>query len=125
MLDKENFITILDKLFEQSKKYYDDFNSADAKIGDGDLGITILHGLDEIHKNITLFNGCFYPCPNLENYVSAISNQFQNKNKFFTVPKIIIKIIIILSSVVTKNLSPLSNYHYKRLNKYCHYPRLH
>ena len=56
MLDKENFITILDKLFEQSKKYYDDFNSADAKIGDGDLGITILHGLDEIHKNITLFN---------------------------------------------------------------------
>ena len=56
MLDKENFITILEKLFEQSKKYYDDFNSADAKIGDGDLGITILHGLDEIHKNKTLFN---------------------------------------------------------------------
>ena len=55
MLDKENFITILEKLFEQSKKYYDDFNSADAKIGDGDLGITILHGLDEIYKNKTLF----------------------------------------------------------------------
>ena len=42
MLDKENLIYILDKLFDQSKKYYDDFNSADAKIGDGDLGITCL-----------------------------------------------------------------------------------
>lgn len=68
-------------------------------------------------KNITLFNGSFYPCPNLENYVSAISNQFQNKNKFLTFPKILIKTIIILSSFITKNLSPLSNYHYKRLNK--------
>ena len=36
MLDKENLIYILDKLFDQSKKYYDDFNSSDAKIGDGD-----------------------------------------------------------------------------------------
>ena len=51
MLNKENLIIILDKLFDQSKKYYDDFNSADAKIGDGDLGITILHGLEEIQKN--------------------------------------------------------------------------
>ena len=51
MLNKQNLIIILDKLFDQSKKYYDDFNSADAKIGDGDLGITILHGLEEIQKN--------------------------------------------------------------------------
>ena len=39
-------------------------------------------------ENITLFNGCFNPCPNLENYVSAISNQFQNKNKFLQFQKI-------------------------------------
>ena len=56
MLNKENLIIILDKLFDQSKKYYDDFNSADAKIGDGDLGITILHGLEEIQKNKVSFN---------------------------------------------------------------------
>ena len=47
---------ILDKLFDQSKKYYDDFNSADGKIGDGDLGITILHGLEEIQKNKVYFS---------------------------------------------------------------------
>ena len=56
MLNKENLIIILDKLFDQSKKYYDDFNSTDAKIGDGDLGITILHGLEEIQKNKVSFN---------------------------------------------------------------------
>ena len=56
MLNKQNLIIILDKLFDQSKKYYDDFNSADAKIGDGDLGITILHGLEEIQKNKVSFS---------------------------------------------------------------------
>ena len=56
MLNKENLIIILNKLFDQSKKYYDDFNSADAKIGDGDLGITILHGLEEIQKNKVSFS---------------------------------------------------------------------
>ena len=55
MLNKKNFIFILEKLFEQSKVCYDEFNSADGKIGDGDLGITILHGLEEIHKNIESF----------------------------------------------------------------------
>ena len=55
MLNKENLIIILDKLFDQSKKYYDDFNSADAKIGDGDLGITILHGLEAVsYTHLTL-----------------------------------------------------------------------
>ena len=48
MLNKKNFIFILEKLFEQSKVCYDEFNSADGKIGDGELGITILHGLEEI-----------------------------------------------------------------------------
>ena len=43
MLNKENLIIILDKLFDQSKKYYDDFNSTDAKIGDGDLGLSLIH----------------------------------------------------------------------------------
>ena len=56
MLNKKNFIFILEKLFEQSKVCYDEFNSADGKIGDGDLGISILHGLEEINKNIDSFS---------------------------------------------------------------------
>ncbi len=68
-------------------------------------------------NNITLFNGSFHPCPSLENYVLAISTQFKNKNKFISFPKSLIKIIIIISSIITKNLSPRSNYNYVRLKK--------
>ena len=56
MLNKKNFVFILEKLFEQSKFCHDELNSADGKIGDGDLGITILHGLEEINKNIDSFS---------------------------------------------------------------------
>ena len=42
-------------LLNQSKKSYDEFNAADGKIGDGDLGITILNGLEEINNNIEKF----------------------------------------------------------------------
>ena len=56
MLNREIMISIFEKLLLQSKKYYDLFNSADAKIGDGDLGVTILNGLEEINKNKTKFN---------------------------------------------------------------------
>ena len=44
------------QLLEIAKLSYDDFNAADAKIGDGDLGITILNGLQEINLNIDKFN---------------------------------------------------------------------
>ena len=56
MLDKEVLITIFRKLLEQAKKSYDEFNAADAKIGDGDLGITIQSGLEEINNSIIKFN---------------------------------------------------------------------
>ena len=56
MLNKEVLITIFKKLSEQSKKSYDEFNSVDGKIGDGDLGITIQSGLEEINNNIIKFN---------------------------------------------------------------------
>ena len=55
MLNKESLINIINKLYDQSKISHDEFNTADGKIGDGDLGITILHGLEEIHKNIESF----------------------------------------------------------------------
>ena len=56
MLNKDILINIFQKLYEQAKKSYDEFNSADGKIGDGDLGITILNGFEEINNNINKFS---------------------------------------------------------------------
>ena len=56
MLNKEVLTNIFKKLLEEAKNSYDDFNSADGKIGDGDLGVTILHGLEEVNNNINKFN---------------------------------------------------------------------
>ena len=56
MLNKEILINIFKKLLEEAKNSYDDFNVADGKIGDGDLGVTILHGLEEVNNNINKFN---------------------------------------------------------------------
>ena len=56
MLNKEVLINIFKKLLEEAKNSYDDFNSADGKIGDGDLGVTILHGLEEINNSISKFS---------------------------------------------------------------------
>ena len=51
MLNKEALQRIFEKLLSQAKKSYDEFNAADGKIGDGDLGVTILNGLEEINNN--------------------------------------------------------------------------
>ena len=51
MLNKKLMERILEKLLSQAKKSYDEFNAADGKIGDGDLGVTILNGLKEINNN--------------------------------------------------------------------------
>jgi len=56
MLNKKILTNIFKKLLEEAKNSYDDFNSADGKIGDGDLGVTILHGLEEVNNNISKFN---------------------------------------------------------------------
>tara|TARA_Y100000748_G_scaffold267437_1_gene238414 strand:+ start:1257 stop:1871 length:615 start_codon:yes stop_codon:yes gene_type:complete len=55
MLNKEVLISIFQKLLEKAKASYDEFNSADGQIGDGDLGVTILHGIEEINNNIGKF----------------------------------------------------------------------
>ena len=47
--------SIFEKLLIQAKKSYDEFNAADGKIGDGDLGVTILNGLEEVNNNKTNF----------------------------------------------------------------------
>ncbi len=56
MLNKEILTNIFQKLLEEAKNSYDDFNSADGKIGDGDLGVTILHGLEEINNSMNKFS---------------------------------------------------------------------
>ena len=56
MLNKEVLTNIFKKLLEEAKNSYDDFNAADGKIGDGDLGVTILHGLEEVNNNINKFS---------------------------------------------------------------------
>ncbi len=43
MLNKEVLESIFEKLLSQAQKSYDEFNAADGKIGDGDLGVTILN----------------------------------------------------------------------------------
>jgi len=55
MLNKEILESIFEKLLSQAKKSYDEFNSADGKIGDGDLGVTILNGLEEVNNNKSNF----------------------------------------------------------------------
>ena len=55
MFNKLVMINVFKNLLLQAKKSYDEFNTADGKIGDGDLGITILNGLDEINNNIDKF----------------------------------------------------------------------
>ena len=56
MFNKEAMESIFEKLLSQAKKSYDEFNMADGKIGDGDLGITILNGFEEINNNINKFS---------------------------------------------------------------------
>ena len=56
MVNKKVLINIFQKLLEGAKNSYDEFNAADGKIGDGDLGITILNGFEEINNNINKFS---------------------------------------------------------------------
>ena len=55
MFNKLVMIYVFKNLLLQAKKSYDEFNTADGKIGDGDLGITILNGLEEINNNLDKF----------------------------------------------------------------------
>ena len=56
MLNKKVLINIFQKLFDKAKSSYDEFNAIDGQIGDGDLGVTILHGLEEVNNNNTKFS---------------------------------------------------------------------
>ena len=74
MLNKELMESILEKLLSQAKKSYDEFNAVDGKIGDGDLGVTILNGLEEINNNKSNFKD------DMENNFMVCSQAFVKKS---------------------------------------------
>ena len=74
MLNKELMKSIFEKLLSQAKKSYDEFNAADGKIGDGDLGVTILNGLEEINNNKSNFKD------DMENNFMVCSQAFVKKS---------------------------------------------
>ena len=74
MFNKELMKKILEKLLSQAKKSYDEFNAVDGKIGDGDLGVTILNGLEEINNNKSNFKD------DMENNFMVCSQAFVKKS---------------------------------------------
>ena len=74
MLNKELMKSIFEKLLSQAKKSYDEFNAVDGKIGDGDLGVTILNGLEEINNNKSNFKD------DMENNFMVCSQAFVKKS---------------------------------------------
>ena len=74
MLNKELMERILEKLLSQAKKSYNEFNAVDGKIGDGDLGVTILNGLEEINNNKSNFKD------DMENNFMVCSQAFVKKS---------------------------------------------
>ena len=106
MLNKKVLESIFEKLLSQAKKSYDEFNAADGKIGDGDLGVTILNGLEEInmltetHTEIERIdiaaNQRFYTPPNemVKMIDIRVKNHLNSKGEYRTIPRTIHKPII-------------------------------
>ena len=55
MINKSSLELFFKKLLKIAEIYYDEFNSIDGQLGDGDLGITISKGLNEINNNFEKF----------------------------------------------------------------------
>ena len=55
MINKPSLELFFKKLLKIAEIYYDEFNSIDGQLGDGDLGITISKGLNEINNNFHKF----------------------------------------------------------------------
>ena len=55
MINKLSLEIFFKKLLKIAENSYDEFNSIDGQLGDGDLGITISKGLSEINNNFDKF----------------------------------------------------------------------
>ena len=56
MITKSSLETFFKKILIIAEDNYEDFNSIDGQLGDGDLGITISKGLKEINNNLSKFD---------------------------------------------------------------------
>lgn len=56
MISKKSLEIFFKKILIIAEANYDEFNSIDGQLGDGDLGITISKGLKEINDNVSKFD---------------------------------------------------------------------
>ena len=78
MITKSSLETFFKKILIIAEDNYDEFNSIDGQLGDGDLGITISMGLKEINKNLYKFEDDlgknFFVCA--QSFTKASSSSF-------------------------------------------------
>ena len=56
MITKSSLELFFKKIADIALENYDDFNTLDGQLGDGDLGVTISKGLLSIKDNLSLFD---------------------------------------------------------------------
>ena len=104
MINKESLISFFNLINKKAKDHYDDFNSLDGQLGDGDLGITLTKGIEEICNNKDNFENdigkIFLLCAKLFTKVSSSSFGTLTAISFLTfcLFKISFEILILCSS---------------------------
>ena len=92
MINKESLINFFNLLNKKAKDHYDDFNSLDGQLGDGDLGITITKGIEAIYNNKNNFENdigkIFLLCAKLFTKVSSSSFGTLTAISFLTLGKL-------------------------------------
>ena len=92
MINKESLINFFNLLNQKAKDHYDDFNSLDGQLGDGDLGITLTNGIQAIYNNKDNFENdigkIFLLCAKLFTKVSSSSFGTLTAISFLTLGKL-------------------------------------
>ena len=92
MINKESLINFFNLLNLKAKDHYDDFNSLDGQLGDGDLGIPLTNGIEEIYNNKDNFENdigkIFLLCAKLFTKVSSSSFGTLTAISFLTLGKL-------------------------------------
>mgnify|MGYP003389333634 FL=1 len=92
MINKESLISFFNLINKKAKDHYDDFNSLDGQLGDGDLGITLTKGIEEICNNKDNFENdigkIFLLCAKLFTKVSSSSFGTLTAISFLTLGKL-------------------------------------
>ena len=92
MINKKSLINFFNLLNQKAKDHYDDFNSLDGQLGDGDLGITLTNGIEAIYNNKDNFENdigkIFLLCAKLFTKVSSSSFGTLTAISFLTLGKL-------------------------------------